>query len=118
MGIEKLKIINDVKPQDPSSFTDFDVLKRQGDKKLPLERPSSKLLTPTLSKLSFSAHPPSNFKSFNNQQVFKPAIENTKAVLMRRDSERIFKNPLEELKQKHGAKRKLSQQEILIQHQK
>jgi hypothetical protein len=115
MGIDKLKIINDIKPQDRPSFTDDDVLTRQGDNKQPLERPSSKLLTPTLSKLSFSAHPPPNFKSFNHQPVFKPAaIDNTKAVLMRRESERIFKNPLEELKQKHGAKRKLSQQEILF----
>jgi hypothetical protein len=108
MGIDKLKIINDIKPQDRPSFTDDDVLARQGVKKQPLERLSSKLYTPTLSKLSLSAHPPPNFKSFEHQPVFKPTIDNTKAGLMRRDSERIFKNPLEELKQKHGAKRKLS----------
>ena len=118
MGIDKLKIINDIKPQDRPSFTYDDVLTRQVDKKKPLERLSSKVLTPTQSKLSFSAHPQQNFKSFDHQPVFKPTIDNSKAVLMRRDSERIFKNPLEELKQKHGAKRKLSQQEILIQNQK
>jgi hypothetical protein len=119
MGIDKLKIINDIKPQDRPSFTYDDFLTRQGDKKKTLERLSSKVLTPTQSKLSFSAHPQQNFKSFDHQPVFKPTIDNTKAVLMRKDSERIFKNPLEELKQKHGAaKRKLSQQEILLKHQK
>ncbi len=84
MGLDKLKIINDV--------TDDDVTTKQVDKKQPLERPSSKLLTPTLSKLSFSAFPLTNVKSvYHHQQpvIKPPESENNKAVLMRKDSERI-----------------------------
>ena len=116
MGFDKLKIINDIKPQERSTFTDDNLITKQDHMKQPLETPSSKMLTPTLSKLSLSACPPSNFKSANFQPPFKPPIDNNKAVLMRKDSERIFKNSNQELKTKHSAKRKLSQQEILFKN--